>query len=495
VCARPEKMFTSGAGYWAWLAAGRSAAYLSGMNSEAEVGERRLCAECVDEPYLADLIVKHGEAGTCDYCDRDGSTETISQLADRFEAMFQQHYQREGEVDYRWAEPRGESVEFIVGDSGRLPEEAAADIQSVMEDRYFDFDAAAAGDQTDYDSELTYVESHVDDRELQEDWSNLEQEIKSRRRFFSRTAESGFARLFEDVHSLKTRDGRPVVRVIGPDTDVAALFRARAFQSNARFDEALIEPERLVGSPATEHARAGRMNAQGVSVFYGATSEALALAEVRPPVGSRVITGRFDLLRPLTILDVEALEAVLVTGSLFDPSFATQLERAAFFARLARRICMPVMPDDEATDYLVTQAMADFLSDRLVPALDGIAYGSPQSGAEGEFNVALFNPAARVEAAPKPEGDISVHASGDEEIEAYTVWTEIDTSKEPPKPAPVDDFWEFRAEEAPGSLDLRHDTLRLDRESLRVHHVRQTWVETNAVQVRQTVWDVANAPF
>jgi hypothetical protein len=466
------------------------------MDSEAEVGERRLCAECIDEPYLANLIVKHGDAGICDYCEREGSTETISELADRFEAMFQQHYEREGEVDYRWAEPRGESVEFIIADTGRLPDEAAADIQSVMEDRYFDFDAAAMGDQTEYDSELTYVESHVDVRDLQEDWSALEQEIKTRRRFFSRSAESGFARLFDGVHSLTTRDGRTVVRVIGPDTDIPALFRGRSFQSTARFDEALIEPERLVGSPATEHARAGRMNAQGVSVFYGATSEALALAEVRPPVGSRVITGRFDLLRPLTVLDVEALETVLVTGSLFDPNFATQLERAAFLARLARRIRMPVMPDDEATDYLVTQAMADFLSDRLEPPLDGIAYGSPQSGAEEEFNVALFNPAARVEAVAEAEGDVSIHASGgDEEIDAYTVWTEIDSAKEPQKPPAPDDFWDIRTDETDGDLDLRRDTLRLDRDSLQVHHVRQIRVETDAIQVRQTVWDIANAPF
>lgn len=113
-------------------------------------------------------------------------------------------------------------------------------IQSVMQDRYFDFDAAAMGDQTEYDSELTYVESHVDVRELQEDWSALEEEIKTRRRFFSRSAEAGFARLFEGIHALKTRDGRPVVRIIGPDTDVSALFRARSFQSTARFEEALI---------------------------------------------------------------------------------------------------------------------------------------------------------------------------------------------------------------------------------------------------------------
>lgn len=36
------------------------------------------------------------------------------------------------------------------------------------------------------------------------------------------------------------------------------------------------------------------MNAQGVSVFYGASTEALALAEVRPPVGNRNSLGQIN---------------------------------------------------------------------------------------------------------------------------------------------------------------------------------------------------------
>ena len=43
------------------------------------------------------------------------------------------------------------------------------------------------------------------------------------------------------------------------------------------------------------------MNAKGISTFYGATNEDIALAEVRPPVGSQVAIARFDIIRPLLL--------------------------------------------------------------------------------------------------------------------------------------------------------------------------------------------------
>jgi len=36
------------------------------------------------------------------------------------------------------------------------------------------------------------------------------------------------------------------------------------------------------------------MNAGGIAVFYAATAPKVALAEVRPPVGSKVLIGRFE---------------------------------------------------------------------------------------------------------------------------------------------------------------------------------------------------------
>ena len=53
-------------------------------------------------------------------------------------------------------------------------------------------------------------------------------------------------------------------------------------------------------------AAAGRMNARGISVFYGANDPLVALSEVRPPVGARVAIARFEIIRPIKLLDLTA---------------------------------------------------------------------------------------------------------------------------------------------------------------------------------------------
>src|SRR3546814_2510266 len=61
------------------------------------------------------------------------------------------------------------------------------------------------------------------------------------------------------------------------------------------------------------------------------------------------------------------------------------------------------MPSDEALEYLVTQAIADFLAVMAIPSIDGIVFPSVQSSGDA-FNVILFHKAARVEEIELPKG-------------------------------------------------------------------------------------------
>ena len=63
---------------------------------------------------------------------------------------------------------------------------------------------------------------------------------------------------------------------------------------------------------------------------------------------------------------------------------------------------LPVMPDDESSEYLVTQVIADYLANLRAPILDGILYPSVQDGSSG--NVVLFHKSARVQELDIPGG-------------------------------------------------------------------------------------------
>ena len=104
------------------------------------------------------------------------------------------------------------------------------------------------------------------------------------------------------------------------------------------------------------------MNAAGIPVFYGALDEDTCVAEVRAPVGSYVVVAKFEVLQPLRLLDFDSLKKVYVEGSHFDPDYAWRLGRASFLERLVREMSRPVMPGDEAFEYLVTQAVAEYLA-------------------------------------------------------------------------------------------------------------------------------------
>jgi len=162
------------------------------------------------------------------------------------------------------------------------------------------------------------------------------------------------------------------------------------------------------------------MNAAGIALFYGAIDRDVALAEARPPVGSKVLIGCFDVVRPLMLLDMEALEQVASEkGSIFDPDYVIRLERAAFLRRLSRRISDPVMPGDCVRDYLPTQAIAEFLAAMDEP-LDGILYPSvqygcqsgsvPSIGRKDKRNVVLFRKTARVQPLVQDGAEMTVES-------------------------------------------------------------------------------------
>jgi len=217
------------------------------------------------------------------------------------------------------------------------------------------------------------------------------------------------------------------------------------------------------------------MNAQGISVFYGANTPETALSEIRPPVGSKVVIARFEITRKLRLLDLTALDSVASQGSIFDPTFIDRIQKALFLRTLGNLMTIPVMPDNETLDYLPTQAVADFLSSENIPKLDGIIFPSAQT-AGNALNVVLFHKASIVEKIETFGGtDLDVHLGyGDSDgwTIDYTVY-----EKDPPKAKQtkrksllptgfyslVDTIDNFNKPQVP--------SLKIDIESIRVHHV------------------------
>lgn len=468
---------------------------------EPDANDRRLCLECVGEVFLRAEIQKDGSDDVCFYCKSGDKTFSIGAMADRIELALNQHFYRTPtepsgmeyamikEGDYDW-ERKGEPVGDIIQEYAHIAPEPAEDIRSVLEDRHSDTERAQMGEEGSFDEDAHYAEADVDDAESQAGWLHFEQSLKTEARYFSRKAEWTLQSVFEGIAQQQTHDGRPIVVEAGPGKQIIAIYRARVFQSNEKLEHALKRPDKEIGPPPSKTALAGRMNPHGISVFYGATDPMIALAEVRPPVASRVVVGRFELIRPVRLLDVEALRMLNVEGSIFDRSYLSRLEKAKFLRWLSRRITTPVMPDDEPYDYLPTQAIADFLATNANPLLHGILYPSVQIG-EGKSNVVLFHKSARVQPLDIPKGtkvSASLYDSTEDGLEInYWVWEEVPPESSPTA-AQAHDF-PFSSEPLDAHefepYDERVPMLKLDVSSLEVHHVRGIAYQTEDYSVHR----------
>ena len=211
------------------------------------------------------------------------------------------------------------------------------------------------------------------------------------------------------------------------------------------------------------------------------------MAEVRPPVGSRALVGRFDAVRPLRLLDIDALRSVYIDGSVFDSGYMGRLELAKFLKSLSGRMTMPVMPDDERSEYLITQAIADYLASNVELDLDGLLYPSVQR-AGSHHNVVLFRRASKVEPAALPDGTVVSASLGEMDEDGwspgYSVSEVVPPPDPPAPPRPESLIWEgpfidpFAAPD-----DGRDPALRLEVDSLTVHEVAAVQIVTQAAQV------------
>lgn len=467
-----------------------------------ELKAKRICQACVGEEFLRDEIAAHGKQRKCSYCGETGRTYSAGELAERVATAFGQHYVRtsdepEGFHPMHW-DRDGEQVVYAIMNASEIPEAAAGDVQKILEHEHRDWEAEMAGLETEFSFETHYEEKDIDAGHWREEWDNFERSLKTEARFFSRSAADHLSAIFEDMDQMRTYDDRPLVRDAGPETELNAVYRARVFQSDDKLEAAMCRPDKQLGSPPAVSAVAGRMNAQGISVFYGANSARAAVAEVRAPVGSQVAVARFEIIRPLHLLDLTALSDVGVRGSVFDVESAGRMARASFLRSLSRRITRPVMPDDEPVEYLVTQAIADFLATEASVPIDGIIYPSVQLAGD-VLNVVLFHKAARVEAMDIPKGT---------EINAHTGWHGEDGweddyavyEKVPSVPADSEEGKGETPSWPPNLADLatsayriwegldtggRKRSLRVAPESLQVRQVLQVVVKTKDFEVRR----------
>lgn len=482
-----------------------------------------ICHECIGDKFLAAEVKEQGNPSRCEYCGQTREALPLETLADRVHEVLDEHFElvpsepTDGlglflQSKGLWP-PDGDPVVNVISGITLLSDEIAEKLRKLLH-RSHDYprdlkDSLEVDDA--YGIESFYKEIEPDDSPFRSSWTQFQDEIRSTSRFFSANAEDLLGRIFEDLPTHEAFDDRPVIREIRPSDEDRFIWRARVAQSTKQLKTILKSPTQEIGPPRSQWEKdgrirppGGRMNAPGIPVFYGATDKDTCVTEVRPPVGSHVVAARFEMLRTLRLLDLDALEWIYVKEGYFDPEFTKHRSKALFLQWLASEISRPVMPQDETVKYLATQAMAEYLANKPQPRLDGIKFRSSQTGGTGH-NLVLFTHARRVKPYPAPGTKVSIHippaghwdsrhAHGD--IHAYEL---VPPDPPPAQVSPVRkvgghvylNLTNDTSPDAEYEDDEHHDawscdkpTLRLDLESLVVLNITEVKYESNSRAVK-----------
>lgn len=358
--------------------------------------DRSVCCKCIEDAHLRKLVDDEAEGKDveCAVCGEAGEpTVTVERLGQLLEPIMREHFvvgpsvKKFGENDSEWWEQEGDPIAYWVQEVlGQYFDFEDAIVRAVIDaDEYWPGD----GGEAYWDDTSMYVPKRVQTHQYFADWHYTLNELKHGRRFFSPSARALFDKLFDGVDDLKAWTGRrfiPVVRRLSMGTKV---YRARVCGSRSLLKDILEDPLKHVGPPPTANARAGRMNAEGVVVCYGARDPDTCLAEMRPALGVEVALIAMETTRPLRVLDFSRLDHARGGKALsyFQGDYTDQVERRTFLRRLHGLISQPIVPGHEA-DYMITQTMAEYLAHVHARSFDGVLFASVQRA--GGTNIVLF---------------------------------------------------------------------------------------------------------
>lgn len=354
-------------------------------------GERYVCADCVTDEALKEVVEGHLESNACSYCGRREDESIAAPLDDILEVM------AEG-LAVEW----GDAVE-------ELPYESAeGGYQGTTYDTW-EFFADVVGFPTEDDALQQDIAHAFRDRvwcqrnyfsvNAQEvlifGWEEFCDVVKHQTRYFFFEPEDvpeGDDIFFSHRESLSPAE---VLRKIESLTNELGLVRrlpqgklfARA-RTNGTGSPHLTAIA-LGPPPADKALVSNRMSPAGIPMFYGAEDVETAIAETTEGPAN-VSVGLFETLKELNVLDLTNLP---------DPPSVYIAEASElrfginFLRRFAADLKKPIERDGrEHIEYVPTQVVTEYLRhifrDQDGNSLDGVLY--PSTKRDGGINCVLF---------------------------------------------------------------------------------------------------------
>lgn len=365
-----------------------------------------ICLKCVGEILLKDFIQQSGTDNQCSWCDEHAHCVEIERLAKEIQRVLVRDFQVSRSMP-TWKEkrslhnaeenwhPPGKMLTSLVAEIAGIEKRLSELIVVEMKKNAYEFEIL--GPVGHVYSGTTHWEPRPRS-ETGEDkaWDDFCESLKHQSRYFSEERMQILKKIFGNLgRASRTVDER-LIETYSPGARSLEIWRGRIAHSIGEVKALLKFPSRELGAPPKEKAQAGRMNAKGIRALYGALEWRTCIAELRAPVGSHVVLGKFGLIEDVNLLDLSQLGKGDTKTSRFSPMFEEDLAYSGFLSRLVDKMCAPVVAVEDTLDYLPTQIIAEYLATSEADSCDGVLFPSIQTAGTGT-NIALFAHACGVE--------------------------------------------------------------------------------------------------
>jgi len=341
-----------------------------------------ICSDCIRDPFIEKRIQGEGAEEKCSFCHQRKMVIEFSILIEWIDEVFRENftpgedypfaveYDQVGD-DYRW-------VLFELFDAEEKVYQAVWDELCSSE-----FSFIYDGELPFYEKTTNYVEIENDFHYHESKWNEIKSILLHTTRFFNHSIIEFYDELMDGLNHFQQQGESLPIRNIGGKSEDVFFFRARKANSKDEQFKIMKKPVKELGPPPREKATAGRMNPHGIPVFYGALSPETCLSELRLSVGETAVVGKFRLINDLKVVDFTSLNNIYQRLSYFDPNFYEKASRIGFLRKFDQEISCPVLPGEEALQYIPTQVFVEYLFYHFHEKVDGILFTSSQTNGSG----------------------------------------------------------------------------------------------------------------
>ena len=336
--------------------------------------DKYVCADCVGNTYLKQFVLNNGtDDNSCDFCDNDGICVDIESLCGEIMAAVSYEYERAVDV-MGWNNNEGGYYGATTWDSYDLLVELNNEM--LLEPGLLE----EISDMINHDIWCEYDPYNLHTSNAYKYmWQRFSHMVKHKTRyvFFRMTKNNNY---YEQPDFLILDHIGDVVYKLGLIKRLpigTCFYRGRTHDKDAELKET-----KDLCSPPFNYAKANRMSAEGISVFYGANNAAIALAEISDGKPYATV-ATFVNLRELNILDLADKDKYAVP-SLFDAERRHLRESTKFLNELNRDLTRSI-EEMKVIEYIPAQVIAEyfrFLYEHNGKRIDGIAYSSSKDFGE-----------------------------------------------------------------------------------------------------------------